>query len=78
MAEIKLDGMNIIAPILIPAFILFFLAFRFISGPRNNIARRIRIKNASLIFQAMTWLCLALGNLLVSGVPVWLAVSDSR
>ncbi|MDD5138814.1 MAG: DUF2975 domain-containing protein [Verrucomicrobiales bacterium] len=40
---------------------MFYLAFRFISGPRNNIARRIRIKNASLIFQALTWLCLVLG-----------------
>jgi uncharacterized membrane protein len=53
--------MNVIMPILIPAFILFFLAFRFISGPRNNVARRIRIKNASLIFQALTWLCLVWG-----------------
>ena len=59
--EIKLGGMNVTAPILGTAFILFYLAFRFISGPRNNFARRIRIKNASLIFQAITWVSLVFG-----------------
>lgn len=61
MNKIRLGDMNVTAPTLGTAFILFYLAFRFISGPSNNFARQIRIKRASLIFQALIWASLAFG-----------------
>ncbi len=53
--------MNITAPILIPAFCLFYLAFGRDAHKTTLIARRIRIKKASRIFQAVTWVGLVFG-----------------
>jgi len=61
IAGFRMGGMNVMAPILTPAFLLLFLATRFISGPSNNFARLKRIKNASRIFQALTWASLVFG-----------------
>src|ERR1022692_1997451 len=58
--------MNVYAPILVPALGLIFLIFGF-NGFKdrktvlNNLARLNRIKKASLIFQALTWVSLVLG-----------------
>ena len=48
--------MNVTAPMLVPAFLLFYLIFGRTAHITTPIARQTRIKNASLIFQALTWL----------------------
>jgi hypothetical protein len=53
--------MNITAPILIPAFCLIYLIFGRDAHKTTLIARRIRIKSASRIFQAVTWVSLVFG-----------------
>ncbi len=56
--------MNITAPILIPAFLLIYLVFgrKAHKAALNNVARLNRIKNASRIFQALTWFSLIFGG----------------
>lgn len=47
---------------LIPAFLLLYLVFGRTAHETTLVARRIRIKNASLIFQSLTWLGLVIGT----------------
>ncbi|HTX21321.1 MAG TPA: DUF2975 domain-containing protein [Candidatus Aquilonibacter sp.] len=53
--------MNVYAPILIPAFLLIYLAFGRYAHKTTPQARQVRIQKASRIFQAVTWVSLVGG-----------------
>ena len=53
--------MNVIAPMLVPAFLLIYLLFGRNAHKTTLVDRQTRIKTASLIFQGLIWLSLMFG-----------------